>query len=218
MSQNNFDQTRNHTPETLRDTQGVLKRKVACETCRKARAKCDADANFTLPCSRCVKKKKGAECKPATKEKGSETDSDCGSPRELSMLTTKPPPGEVYTKATHGSNSRQEQAGSLPGGVVDQYYGHQFSNFAAGPKYYQEAFPAQSYVPSTTYMHPPPAQAQEFHGRNVIRGPDPYSSDYGWLTPYSKADISQIHSAPGSGRVQAFNWDNAGGAGPTFVW
>ncbi len=77
MSKNNFDQTRNYTPEKLKHTAGVLKRKVACETCRKARAKvhlelfvfginiytfqCDADANFPLPCSRCVKKK--AQCK-----------------------------------------------------------------------------------------------------------------------------------------------------------
>ncbi len=105
------------------------------------------------------------------------------------------------------SDSRQEQAGSLPGGVFDQYYGHQISNFAAAQKYHQETLPAQSYVPSTTHMYTPAAsfQAQEFDGRDVLRGLDPYSCDYGWLTPYAKADISQIHSAPSSGRVQSFN-------------
>ncbi len=39
MPQNDFDRARYYTPEALKNTAGVLERKIACITCREARAK-----------------------------------------------------------------------------------------------------------------------------------------------------------------------------------
>jgi len=69
---NRFDSSRVYTPDNLQKTEGKLKRKIACETCRKARAKCDSGENFTYPCSRCTKK--GALCKPAKSAKEAASD------------------------------------------------------------------------------------------------------------------------------------------------
>ncbi|KLO16210.1 hypothetical protein SCHPADRAFT_226177 [Schizopora paradoxa] len=142
-----FDVARMYTESKMKDMNGEIKRKVACATCRKARAKCDAEfklvpkhgtkpATILLvsPCTKCIKK--NTECKPALSEKDTPSSTNTRNSPKRALALEEPPSEPNYLRSnTTGidptpGNTKTCRNYSSTNGHTTRAHDHQVSNVA----------------------------------------------------------------------------------------